>query len=960
MRRALVLRQRVRRWAAPRASLTSVLLALVVFFSFAPGAVAALASGAAPITTVQASTVQIIPTWQFTPPAPDPAGIVYLASEDRFLISDSEVDEMPIYQGKNLYTATRTGSGVGTGTTFAFSKEPTGLGFNPTDGTLFVADDDRDKIYLDRTGPDGSYGSADDVVTSFSTIAFGSGDAEDVAYDPATGHLFITDGATTTLYQVNPVNGTFGDADDIVTSSSVGQYGSRDGEGVAVDPRTDHVLVVDPSTKSIYELTKSGDIVRIVDCRGIPTTNKALAGITLAPTSDSNDDPAKLSYWVVDRHVDNGADPNENDGLLYELTVPTDDAAPTVSITAPTQTFVSQAVTIHANATGATQVAFSVDGASIGTDTNGADGWTAAWDTTTGSDGSHVVTATATGTGGSASDSKSYVADNTAPSVAVTAPAAGATVTGTVTVSASASDSQNLASVEFFVDGASIGKDTDGSDGWSASWDSTTQADGTHTLTAIAADSAGNTTTSAASDVTVSNASVQTANVPIAVGADDADEILSTGAVRRSNGDLELGSDSGAPTAVGLRFNGVAVPQGATVVGAYVQFQVDETNSAAATVTVRAESADNSSAFTTATFGISSRPRTNGSATWTVPTWTTAGAAGAGQRTPDLTSVVQEVVNRSGWAAGNSLTIIITGTGRRTAESFEGGAPPVLHLEYRAAQDKTPPTVSLTSPASGATLAGAVGVSAAASDNQGLASVQFRVDGASIGTDTNDADGWSTSWDTTSVPDGAHTITAVALDTAGNSSTSPGVGVTVSNANLVTANVAIAVGVDDADELSTTGAVRRTNSDLELGSDHATPTTVGLRFTGVPVPRGATVVRAYLQFQVDETNKAAATVTVRAESADNSSAFTTATFGISSRPRTNGSATWMVPTWTTAGAAGAGQRTPDLTSVVEEVVNRSGWAAGNSLTIIITGTGRRTAESFEGGAPPVLHLEYVL
>ncbi|HKO75156.1 MAG TPA: hypothetical protein VJU01_07565, partial [Gaiellaceae bacterium] len=97
---------------------------------FTLAAALVLASGAAAaIPTVTASTVQIIPTWQFTPSAPDPAGIVYFSSSDRFLISDSEVDEMTIYQGKNLYSATRTGSGVGTGTTFAFSKEPTGLSF---------------------------------------------------------------------------------------------------------------------------------------------------------------------------------------------------------------------------------------------------------------------------------------------------------------------------------------------------------------------------------------------------------------------------------------------------------------------------------------------------------------------------------------------------------------------------------------------------------------------------------------------------------------------------------------------------------------------------------------------------------------------------------------------------------------------------------------------------------------
>jgi hypothetical protein len=65
-----------------------------------------------------------------------------------------------------------------------------------------------------------------------------------------------------------------------------------------------------------------------------------------------------------------------------------------------------------------------------------------------------------------------------------------------------------------------------------------------------------------------------------------------------------------------------------------------------------------------------------------VPAWQTVGAAGPGQLTPNLASVLQEVVNRPGWASGNALSVIVTGTGRRAAESFEGGAPPVLRVTY--------------------------------------------------------------------------------------------------------------------------------------------------------------------------------------------------------------------------------------------------------------------------------------
>jgi hypothetical protein len=64
------------------------------------------------------------------------------------------------------------------------------------------------------------------------------------------------------------------------------------------------------------------------------------------------------------------------------------------------------------------------------------------------------------------------------------------------------------------------------------------------------------------------------------------------------------------------------------------------------------------------------------------------GVAGPDQRTPDLTLVMREIVERPGWVAGNDLVLIVTGgagSARRVAESFEGnaGAAALLHVEYR-------------------------------------------------------------------------------------------------------------------------------------------------------------------------------------------------------------------------------------------------------------------------------------
>jgi hypothetical protein len=94
--------------------------------------------------------------------------------------------------------------------------------------------------------------------------------------------------------------------------------------------------------------------------------------------------------------------------------------------------------------------------------------------------------------------------------------------------------------------------------------------------------------------------------------------------------------------------------------------------------------------------------------------------------------------------------------------------------------DTTPPTVSITAPAAGATVSGATAVSATASDDVGVAGVQFKVDGQNIGPEDTTAP-YSVSWATASVANGTHNLTAVARDGAGNPTTSAVVAVTVSN-----------------------------------------------------------------------------------------------------------------------------------------------------------------------------------
>ena len=175
----------------------------------------------------------------------------------------------------------------------------------------------------------------------------------------------------------------------------------------------------------------------------------------------------------------------------------------------------------------------------------------------------------------------------------------------------------------------------------------------------------------------------------------------------------------------------------------------------------------------------------------------------------------------------------------------------------------------------------------------------------------------------------------------------------------VTISVRVAAGNDDAEERSN-GSVKLTSSDLELVYDKSDQT-VGMRFNTVEIPGGATIVNASIQFQVDETPSGTTSLNIQAQAADNPPTFSTSNGDISSRTRTAAAVSWSPPAWPTKGVAGPDQRTPSIAAVIQEVVDRPGWASGNSLVIIITGTGERVAESYNGdqNGAPLLHVEYI-
>src|SRR5206468_2914515 len=130
------------------------------------------------------------------------------------------------------------------------------------------------------------------------------------------------------------------------------------------------------------------------------------------------------------------------------------------------------------------------------------------WDTTTASNASHILTAIARDAAGNTTTAAAVTVtvfnDTTPPAVSVPAPAGGSTVSGTTTVTANASDNVGVVGVQFHLDGANLGAEPTPPSS-ALAWDTTTASNASHTLTAVARDAAGNTTTATSVTVTVFN-----------------------------------------------------------------------------------------------------------------------------------------------------------------------------------------------------------------------------------------------------------------------------------------------------------------------------------------------------------------------------------------------------------------------------------------------------------------------
>ena len=236
----------------------------------------------------------------------DPSGIAYVPGQGLFT-SDSEVEESPFLRSTNLWKLQPDGTLIQSFSLLNFTKEPTGLTFDPSTGHLYISDDDKFKLYwVDPSNPTAKLGE-------FDLKPLACNDPEDVAVNPNNGHLFICNGdqvAGPTSRSIVEINNT----GTQVFSTTVLPTEIKDPEALCYDASHDVFFVGGGFSPDIWVVDRSGSILQKLDVlegyrNPVGPTSAHVKDLELAPSSDPNDDPGTLNLYVADygnSHVSDG------------------------------------------------------------------------------------------------------------------------------------------------------------------------------------------------------------------------------------------------------------------------------------------------------------------------------------------------------------------------------------------------------------------------------------------------------------------------------------------------------------------------------------------------------------------------------------------------------------------------------------------------------------------------------
>ena len=489
---------------------------------------------------------------------------------------------------------------------------------------------------------------------------------------------------------------------------------------------------------------------------------------------------------------------------------------------------------------------------------------------------------------------------------------------------------------------------------------------------------------------------------------------------------------------IGLRFAGVTLPQGTSVNGAFIDLTRQGRSFGAITTTIVGQAVDDAAPLTgfgTITPDISSRTPTNAAVDWNVQNF----SGGNPFSSPDIQTIVQEIVDRPGWASGQAMFFRFQDGAGSAFNNTKRGASGARFRNFKARESGNGtrgPKLRVIIPSSGTEVQGDDQLIALRFTNvvipQGAALIEAKLTVTPSSLPVSGVDstwrvsaeqtdnsaplednlrnissrdaGGTVNWfvDSTAMSEVDEPIASVDIKNAlqsvidrsgwcGGNALTLILNTTTVGANQTrflhsrdsdstlapkltykfaagatgcvkaTATSQTAISSDDAEQFGTT--VDTIDNDLDIGfdSEQSSNQTIGLRFQNLNVPQGAVILSAEMIFTSRGVSTNTAPFNIKGINEDNVTQFSNTANNITDRTTTTASVPWDAEPWN---AGGNVFPTSDITPIIQEIVNRSGWASGNTMGFIIEPggyyTGTRIAETADGDSSkgPRLRVQY--
>jgi hypothetical protein len=180
---------------------------------------------------------------------------------------------------------------------------PINMAFDSKANRLLLFDTACQELIAIKVDSDGYVDPA--AISHFEARQFGVQNPQGMAVDPASGALFILSEANSQIVRIEPdAQGSFDGvaalAEGRISQIDLGRLGLGSSRGLAFDPTTGNLYILNPVQRELYEVSETGQLIATRELSGLDLGFRDPQGFVFAPSADLTDDPAQMHLYLMD------------------------------------------------------------------------------------------------------------------------------------------------------------------------------------------------------------------------------------------------------------------------------------------------------------------------------------------------------------------------------------------------------------------------------------------------------------------------------------------------------------------------------------------------------------------------------------------------------------------------------------------------------------------------------------